>query len=85
MTKEVALADAKNRLSALIDEVEKTGEAITITKHGRPAARLTSARIHAPEERKALIERILKRRDEQTDAHMTEPFDWRAAIDDGRA
>lgn len=37
--KEVAL-DAKNSLSALVQEVEETGEGIVITRHGKPAARL---------------------------------------------
>ena len=38
--KEVALHDAKNQLSALISEVEASGEEILITRHGKPAARL---------------------------------------------
>jgi prevent-host-death family protein len=38
----VALFDAKNRLSALLDRVER-GEEITITRHGRPVARLVPA------------------------------------------
>jgi antitoxin (DNA-binding transcriptional repressor) of toxin-antitoxin stability system len=35
----VPLSEAKNRLSALIDEVE-AGAEIVITRHGKPAARL---------------------------------------------
>ena len=38
--KEVALYDAKNNLSALIAAIEATGEAIVITRHGKPAAQL---------------------------------------------
>jgi prevent-host-death family protein len=41
--KEVALYDAKNQLSALIAEVEASGEEIVITRHGKPAARLSPA------------------------------------------
>jgi prevent-host-death family protein len=41
--KSVPIFEAKNRLSALIQEVEKTGESITLTRHGRPVARLTAA------------------------------------------
>jgi|CXWL01.1.fsa_nt_gi prevent-host-death family protein len=39
--KDVALFDAKNRLSALVQEVIDTGEDIVITRHGQPAVRLT--------------------------------------------
>lgn len=38
--REIALYDAKNGLSALVQEVEETGEEIIITRHGKPAARL---------------------------------------------
>lgn len=34
----------KARCLALMDEVERTGEPVIITKHGRPVAQLTSAR-----------------------------------------
>ena len=40
--KTVSVAEAKARLSALLDAAE-AGEAITITRHGRPVARLTAA------------------------------------------
>ena len=41
--KNVSLTEAKDRLSALVDETESTHEIVTITKHGRPAAVLMSA------------------------------------------
>ncbi|MFT3797375.1 type II toxin-antitoxin system Phd/YefM family antitoxin [Microbacterium sp.] len=46
----VSLAEAKAHLSALVAAVE-AGEAITITKHGRPVANLSPAHEHrsAPE------------------------------------
>jgi prevent-host-death family protein len=53
--KEVALYDAKNGLSALIQEVEETGAEIVITRHGRPAAKLSP--IEAPR-RKAQAEAV---------------------------
>ena len=37
--REVGAFEAKNTLSALLDEVEK-GEEVTITRHGKPVARL---------------------------------------------
>lgn len=39
----VPLAEAKDKLSALVDDTESTHDIITITKHGRPAVVLMSA------------------------------------------
>ncbi|OHV05753.1 type II toxin-antitoxin system Phd/YefM family antitoxin [Mycobacterium talmoniae] len=39
----VPLGEAKDKLSALVDDAELTHDIITITKHGRPAAVLMSA------------------------------------------
>lgn len=39
----VPLSDAKDTLSALVEQAEKTHEIITITRHGRPAAVLMAA------------------------------------------
>jgi antitoxin YefM len=39
---ELPLADARNRLSELVTDVEKTHARVTITKHGHPAAVLIS-------------------------------------------
>jgi prevent-host-death family protein len=36
----VTSTEAKNRLNALLAEVERTGESVTITNHGRPVAKL---------------------------------------------
>jgi antitoxin YefM len=41
--KTVPLGEAKDKLSALVDEAELTHEIITITRHGRAAAVLMSA------------------------------------------
>lgn len=35
--------EAKNRLNALLAEIQRTGKAVTITNHGRPVARLVPA------------------------------------------
>lgn len=35
---EIPLADARNRLSEFVADVEKTQARVTITKHGHPAA-----------------------------------------------
>jgi prevent-host-death family protein len=36
----VTSTEAKNRLNALLAEVERTGQSVTITNHGRPVAKL---------------------------------------------
>ncbi|MEJ7834398.1 MAG: type II toxin-antitoxin system Phd/YefM family antitoxin [Nocardioides sp.] len=41
--KSVPLSEAKDRLSALVDEADTTHEIVQITRHGRPAAVLMSA------------------------------------------
>ncbi|GAA1250424.1 type II toxin-antitoxin system Phd/YefM family antitoxin [Janibacter melonis] len=41
--KSVALSEAKDRLSALVDEVSRTHEIVQVTKHGHPAAVIISA------------------------------------------
>lgn len=50
---ELPLADARNRLSELVADVEKTHARVTITKHGHPAAVLVS-----PEDLAALEETL---------------------------
>ena len=40
----VGVLEAKTNLSALLDDVEATGEDIVITRHGRPVARLSPER-----------------------------------------
>ncbi|WP_006247718.1 type II toxin-antitoxin system Phd/YefM family antitoxin [Mycolicibacterium tusciae] len=41
--KQVPLSEAKDKLSALVDEADKTHEIIQITRHGRVAAVIMSA------------------------------------------
>lgn len=41
--KTVALSEAKDKLSALVEEADSTHEIIQITRHGHPAAVLMSA------------------------------------------
>lgn len=48
-----SLADAKNRLSELVNAVQGTWERVTITKNGKPAAVLI-----APEDLDSLIETL---------------------------
>jgi prevent-host-death family protein len=52
---EVGVLEAKNRLSELLDRVER-GEAVTITRHGKPVATLNPKR---PAHDAAAFERLL--------------------------
>lgn len=78
--KEVPLAEAKNRLSALVQEVEETGEEVVITKHGRPAVRITRPRrpVRGVEERRALADDLATLRQRMTKANpqSARPVAW---------
>jgi prevent-host-death family protein len=75
--KEVALYDAKNALSALIQEVEDTGAEIVITRHGKPAAKLTPAAPPPARIRAEAVERLRALRAEGARRHpQAEPLSW---------
>jgi prevent-host-death family protein len=40
----VTSTEAKNRLNALLADIERTGQSVTITNHGRPVAKLVPLR-----------------------------------------
>ena len=58
MADEIGVYEAKTRLTALLDRVEH-GEQFTITKHGRPVARLVPVRRSDQERRREAIARLL--------------------------
>jgi|CXWL01.1.fsa_nt_gi prevent-host-death family protein len=71
--REIALYDAKNALSALIQEVVETGAEFLITRHGMPAAKLTP--VKAPlsaQERAEVMRRVLANRDARVRANPSE-------------
>jgi prevent-host-death family protein len=70
--REVGAFDAKNKLGQLLDLVER-GEEITITRHGRPVARLVppASRVD-PDEARAALRRIRERAERM----QAGPFDW---------
>jgi prevent-host-death family protein len=88
--REVALFEAKNTLSALVAEVEATGEEILITRHGAPAARLAPIEAkRARAERAAIVAGILRSREAWAAAHpeAARPIPWETVkgwIDDER-
>ncbi|MCU0839664.1 MAG: type II toxin-antitoxin system prevent-host-death family antitoxin [Rhodospirillales bacterium] len=77
---EVGAFEAKNTLSALLDQVEKGAE-ITITRRGRPVARLVPARspVDAEAARRA-ADRLIRR----SAGASLDGMPLRTLIDDGR-
>ncbi|PVM82017.1 type II toxin-antitoxin system Phd/YefM family antitoxin [Caulobacter endophyticus] len=72
--REVGVLEAKTHLSALLEAVEKGGEAVLITRNGRPVAKLLPAQeaIAPPPRRlpgKELVERFKKLQDEMAAAN----------------
>jgi prevent-host-death family protein len=65
MANDVGVYEAKTHLTALLDRVEG-GEQFTITKHGRPIARLIPVTRTDRARRREIIERLKKFREGQT-------------------
>lgn len=65
MTRTVGAFEAKNRLSELLQLVEN-GEEVTITKHGRPVARLIPASQRDPAKVKEAIEWLRRTREDRS-------------------
>jgi len=75
--KEIALYDAKNTLSALIQEVEESGAEILITRHGKPAAKLCPATQNAARTRSEAAARLRALRTEAQRRHpAAEQMSW---------
>lgn len=88
--REVGVLEAKTHLSALLDAIEKDGETVTITRHGRAVARLSPASgASAPAPRRAsaaeLTERFRALRERIAAANPdAEDLTWEALKDDAR-
>jgi prevent-host-death family protein len=65
MPGEIGAYEAKTHLPALLDRVAR-GEQFTITKHGRPVARLVPVERIGPDRRREAIERLKLFREGQT-------------------
>jgi prevent-host-death family protein len=65
-----SVAEAKNRLPALIDKAIE-GEEVVITRHGRPVAELRPAGRRATRSGKTMTEWLLARRDARKSVDIT--------------
>lgn len=72
----IPLAEAKNTLSAVVEDVATTHQPVTITRHGRPAATLI-----ATEDLETLLETLAWVSDPE---HAAELAESREAIEQGR-
>jgi prevent-host-death family protein len=76
----IGALEAKTHFSRIIAEVEK-GQDYIVTKRGKPVAKITPV----PQENKSFGEAILEWREEFRRCWKgDEPFDIRAAIEEGR-
>ena len=83
--KEVGVLEAKTRLSALIDEAG-AGEDVVITRHGRPVAKLVRPDTLRQPAGPEVAARIRALREEVERKYgVDEDFDWKAAVEEGRA
>jgi prevent-host-death family protein len=74
----VGAFEAKTHFAALLERVEH-GETFTITRHGKPVARLVPIEQRDPEQIKAAIRRM-----KEIAAGLTLGGDWREFRDEGR-
>jgi prevent-host-death family protein len=78
MTKTVGAFEAKTHFSALLEEIEQGGE-ITITKHGRPVAKLVPVTERQRMTAAEAIEGLLK-----LQSRLKLKGDWKEFRDAGR-
>ena len=75
----VGAFQAKTHFSALLEQVEK-GEQVTITKHGRPVAKLIPTGIVDRER----IRQTIVRLKEFSQGNLLGNLDWKTLRDEGR-
>ncbi len=90
--KEVGVLEAKTNLSALLAEVESTGEPVAITRHGKRIARLTPEGASdggrrgrkSPEDWRRFAEELRAWREGMATTHpgLAQPLDLRAERDE---
>ncbi|MBK8457352.1 MAG: type II toxin-antitoxin system Phd/YefM family antitoxin [Phyllobacteriaceae bacterium] len=79
---EIGTFEAKNRFSELLDRVEK-GEEVTITRHGKPVAKLVAAKARDVAKARAAAEEILRMR-ESLPADTLKGLTIKQLIEEGR-
>jgi prevent-host-death family protein len=77
--REVGVLEAKTQLSALLAEIEKTGEPVVITRHGRPIAKIVPP-TGAVDAREATPEKPARPRKRWTEEEIEAFFRWRDEV-----
>lgn len=77
--REVGILEAKTGLSSLVAEVERTGQEIVLTRHGRAAAKIVP--VHQTPRRdparwRETVARILAERDAQPTVQGFDDLNW---------
>lgn len=87
--KHVGVLEAKTQLSKLLDEIERTGEPVVITRHGKVVATLSQGAPGAAPPRKAsaaeLVERFRRLREAQPSDPELSGKDWSEVKELGRS
>jgi prevent-host-death family protein len=81
--KEVGVLEAKTHLSALIDQAA-AGEEIVITRHGKPVAKLVRSAIPRARAQDLVARTLALRAVIAKEDESEGPFDWKAAVNEGR-
>lgn len=71
----------KAQCLALMDEVERTGESVLITKHGRPVAQLAPARTEGRSVFGMHAGRVIELDGHDIDRPVVDPAEWTADED----
>jgi prevent-host-death family protein len=79
---EIGAFDAKNKLSALLDKVER-GEEIVITRRGRPVARLVPMNAGFDRERARAAAKRLRERARKSGGKF-DWKEWKKLVNEGR-
>lgn len=79
---EIGLFEAKNRLSALVEQVAATGEEIIITKRSKPMVKITPCEV-MQKNRKAALDALM-RFGERTKLNLVPGETIKSLIEEGR-
>ena len=77
--REIGVLEAKTSFTQVIAEVERTGESVTVTRHGKAAVRIVPVQRpsgRAPGQRAAVLRELLRRRDARPVVEGFDGLDW---------
>ena len=77
--REIGVLEAKTSFTRLIAEVERTGEPVTVTRHGRAAVRIVPVQApvtRTPEERRVIARQVFAARDARATVSGFDDLPW---------